>query len=231
MPVDLKNCLNLFGGGTEVMHQIIKGGSIIMKKKWLTIVPAVALTFTPLYFQQVEASSDHPASQTEQSNSEVPEKLEPILDIAPEHQPTLKVDSVGLEVELVQVKLNHFGFETDVDGIFGSKTEQQVMNFQKEHELMIDGIVGEEAWTTLLAEERQDMFTVDYAIFLAEEELNNDDLIFSSNGELYVDKEGRTFYNLKASSKSMIEDGGTGTVGFYNVYSDGEVILSEPMSK
>ncbi|OEH54385.1 hypothetical protein AQ616_11535 [Oceanobacillus sp. E9] len=202
-----------------------------MKKKWLTIVPAVALTFTPLYFQQVEASNDHPASQTEQSNSEVPEKLEPILDIAPEHQPTLKVDSVGLEVELVQVKLNHFGFETDVDGIFGSKTEQQVMNFQKEHELMIDGIVGEEAWTTLLAEERQDMFTVDYAIFLAEEELNNDDLIFSSNGELYVDKEGRTFYNLKASSKSMIEDGGTGTVGFYNVYSDGEVILSEPMSK
>ncbi|MFD1335811.1 peptidoglycan-binding protein [Oceanobacillus iheyensis] len=202
-----------------------------MKKKWLTIVPAVALAITPLYFQEVEASSDHPDSQMEQSNSDVPQRLQPILDIAPEHQPTLKEDSVGLEVELVQVKLNHFGFETDVDGIFGSKTEKQVMNFQKKHDLIIDGIVGEETWTALLAEECQDMFTVDYAISLAEEELNNDDLIFSSNGELYVDNDGRTFYNLKASSKSMIEDGGTGTVGFYNVYSDGEVILSEPMNK
>lgn len=201
-----------------------------MKKRWLTVVPALALGvgLAPFQFQAAEASSGESIEITETSGSEVSEELQPLLEVAPEHQPTLMKDSAGLEVQFVQEKLNHFGLETSVDGLFGTQTKEQVIQFQKEHNLMIDGIVGEETWAALLAEDSNDTFTVEGAIDRAEEELNNDDLIFSSDGVLHQAEDGRTFYSLKVASKSLIDDGGTGTVGFYDVYDDGEVVESEP---
>ncbi|MGG3661971.1 hypothetical protein [Bacillus gobiensis] len=92
-----------------------------MKKKWLAVIPAVALVVAPLSFQTV-AASDNGSIQI----SELPPELEPILNVAPEHQPTLQQGSAGIEVEFVQVTLNHAGFETEVDGLFGVQTDEQV---------------------------------------------------------------------------------------------------------
>ncbi|MGG3575169.1 peptidoglycan-binding domain-containing protein [Bacillus gobiensis] len=118
-----------------------------MKKKWLAVIPAVALVVAPLSFQTV-AASDNGSIQI----SELPPELEPILNVAPEHQPTLQQGSAGIEVEFVQVTLNHAGFETEVDGLFGVQTDEQVRQFQSDHGLAVDGIVGVETWTALFNE-------------------------------------------------------------------------------
>lgn len=50
---------------------------------------------------------------------------------------------------------------------------------------------------------------------------NNDDIAFSDmGGDLKKDKAG-SYYTIKLTSKSMQEEGGTGTVGLYKVYQDG----------
>ncbi|KYG27775.1 hypothetical protein AZF06_12250 [Priestia endophytica] len=118
-----------------------------MKKKWLAVIPAVALVVAPLPFQTVAASDDGSIQMLE-----LPPELEPILNIAPEHQPTLQQGSAGIEVEFIQVTLNHSGFETVVDGLFGAQTDEQVRQLQSEHGLAVDGIVGVETWTALFNE-------------------------------------------------------------------------------
>lgn len=195
-----------------------------MKPKWLAVIPAFALAAAPFQLQTAEASENEMILY-----SEVSPELQPILDVAPEHQPTLKQGSFGLEVELVQEKLNHFGFETAVDGLFGMETDEQIRNFQAAHDLAIDGIVGIDTWTALISEDRQSDFSASDAIGFAEKELNNEDLVFSSDGILHEGEDGKMFYSLKAASQSLIDNGGTGTVGFYDVYSNGDVIDSEPI--
>ena len=70
--------------------------------------------------------------------------------------------------------------------------------------------------------------TVDKAIEYAERALDNDDLLFSSDGVRHKNSDGKVYYILKAQSKELIEDGGSGTVGFYNVYQNGKIVESEP---
>jgi hypothetical protein len=52
--------------------------------------------------------------------------------------------------------------------------------------------------------------------------------VFSSDGMLHKDSDGKVFYSLKAQSQDLIDDGGTGTVGFYDVYQNGDVVESKP---
>lgn len=55
----------------------------------------------------------------------------------------LKVGSRGTDVVELQTKLNSLGYNVGkADGIFGSITQQGVMNFQKTYGLSVDGIVG-----------------------------------------------------------------------------------------
>ena len=199
-----------------------------MKKKWLAILPAFGLLAAPYPFQSADASSGIEAIQL--TESEIPSGYEAILNWSPEEQPIVKQGSHSFEVEFIQVMLDHFGFETEVDGIFGAHTEQQVQELQAENELVQDGIVGVDTWTVLQEEYAAKTFQVETAIIIAEQTLDNDDLIFSSNGVLYEDADGDTFYSLKAQSKELIENGGSGTVGFYEVYYDGDVVASEPPS-
>lgn len=56
----------------------------------------------------------------------------------------LKLLSEGSEVELLQEKLG-----IKVDGIFGPITEECVRQFQREHNLEVDGIVGKDTWAAL----------------------------------------------------------------------------------
>jgi peptidoglycan hydrolase-like protein with peptidoglycan-binding domain len=69
--------------------------------------------------------------------------------------PGLKTD-----VEQLQSTLNQFGFALDVDGIFGRATEAAVRQFQLEHNLADDGIVGPATWAALLGQPAPDLESI-----------------------------------------------------------------------
>ena len=198
----------------------------MLKKKWLAVIPAVALIAALLPFQTADAASENESVQL--TESEIPPGYEAILNWSAEEQPIVKQGSQSFEVEFIQVMLNHFGFETEVDGIFGSHTDQQVRQLQAEKGIAQDGIVGVDTWTVFLKEYEATLFTVETAITYAEISLDNDDLVFSSDGVRHKDLDGNVFYSLKAQSQDLIDGGGTGTVGFYDVYQNGDVVESEP---
>lgn len=71
------------------------------------------------------------------------------LDVA-DNTPTLRRGSKGDEVEELQALLNaKFGYNLEVDGDYGSKTEAAVKDFQKKHGLTADGVVGPKTWAKL----------------------------------------------------------------------------------
>ncbi len=60
-----------------------------------------------------------------------------------EETAVLKLGSSGSQVRTLQTKLNRWGYNCgSVDGIFGSKTQTAVKQFQKNNGLVADGIVG-----------------------------------------------------------------------------------------
>ena len=63
----------------------------------------------------------------------------------------LRRGSTGVQVETIQALLNGF-IDSDlvIDGIFGSKTEQAVRDYQRSRDLDVDGIVGVQTWTRIL---------------------------------------------------------------------------------
>jgi N-acetylmuramoyl-L-alanine amidase len=63
--------------------------------------------------------------------------------------PVLKVGSEAPDVWDLQYRLDTIGFNTDVDGIFGWKTRQSVMSFQRQYGLTRDGVVGPATWSLL----------------------------------------------------------------------------------
>ncbi|TSB48530.1 peptidoglycan-binding domain-containing protein [Alkalicoccobacillus porphyridii] len=197
-----------------------------MKKKWLAVVPALALVAAPLPFQSADAASQDEYVQI--AESEIPEGYEAILEWPAEEQPLVQQGSQSFEAEFIQVMLVHFGHDTDVDGVFGPHTHEQVKSLQAEKGLTQDGIVGVQTWTVLLDEYVAQSFTAEDAVTIAEKALDNDDLVFSSNGEKHWDSEGNAFYNLRAQSQELIDGGGTGTVGHYDVFQNGDVVEADP---
>lgn len=63
---------------------------------------------------------------------------------------TLMEGSVGEEVTYLQQLLNKKSHATiAVDGYFGEETKQMVQIYQRNHGLVVDGIVGEKTWSSL----------------------------------------------------------------------------------
>ncbi len=63
---------------------------------------------------------------------------------------TLSIGSEGPDVRVVQSLLNRIGYPAGpVDGIFGSRTYQAVVAFQRNNGLVADGIVGPATWRVL----------------------------------------------------------------------------------
>ena len=69
--------------------------------------------------------------------------------------PDLKTD-----VDTLQNALNKFGFEIKVDGAFSSDTEAAVRQFQMDHNLYVDGVVGPATWAALQGQPAPDPATV-----------------------------------------------------------------------
>jgi hypothetical protein len=57
----------------------------------------------------------------------------------------------GWHVTLVQMMLAHLGYGVDVDSYFGPQTERAVRDFQRGAELEVDGLVGPDTFTALVA--------------------------------------------------------------------------------
>ena len=107
-------------------------------------------------------------SEQEAPGPEVPERVEP--SEAPAKKATkkaakkatpgsslakdlgrLSLSDRGSQVRRVQVLLNGTGmFSVRSDGIYGPKTEQAVEEYQQQHRLKIDGVVGPKTWEHLL---------------------------------------------------------------------------------
>lgn len=65
--------------------------------------------------------------------------------------PTIRIGAKGNLTKLLQEKLSKLGYNTNgVDGIFGNGTYNAVKQFQKNNNLVSDGIVGRETWRKLL---------------------------------------------------------------------------------
>ena len=71
--------------------------------------------------------------------------------------PTLKRDSHGHDVLLLQQKLKDIGYTiTAIDGVFGAETERAVAEFQRDQKLKITGVVTSSTWRALKnAKERE----------------------------------------------------------------------------
>ncbi|MGO1059519.1 peptidoglycan-binding domain-containing protein [Planococcus sp. FY231025] len=122
------------------------------KKKWVPMLLAVGLlVVSPLSFQPAEATSHSTAAK----EYKLPAKLANLMNIAPEHQFTLRKGSTRLEVKLLQWTLNHYGLKTAVDAVFGTATDKNVRQYQKDKGLKVDGIVGVNTWAALYAEHKK----------------------------------------------------------------------------
>lgn len=81
----------------------------------------------------------------------VPKGIEGEMPV-PDQRPTLRKGSRGEYVTLLQTKLIQQGYDvgqTGADGVFGDKTRQAVMEFQRDHNLVADGVVGTKTWDAL----------------------------------------------------------------------------------
>lgn len=63
----------------------------------------------------------------------------------------LSYGSKGSEVTELQKLLNQNGYTLDTDGIFGTKTQAAVKDYQQKNNLDVDGIVGNNTWGALTA--------------------------------------------------------------------------------
>lgn len=70
-----------------------------------------------------------------------------------DNMPTLRRGSRGEQVKLLQEALNETpagaGMDLKADGIFGAETEKAVRQFQADHGLTVDGVVGKKTWKAL----------------------------------------------------------------------------------
>ena len=67
-----------------------------------------------------------------------------------ENFPTIRLNSSGNFVYILQYLLNQYGYNLTVDGRFGVRTQNAVKDFQKNNNLTQDGIVGRNTWDALL---------------------------------------------------------------------------------
>ena len=63
---------------------------------------------------------------------------------------TLRMGSVGSDVKYLQTRLTALGYHVGgIDGIFGVNTCNAVIEFQSEHRLVADGVVGAKTWAKI----------------------------------------------------------------------------------
>lgn len=72
----------------------------------------------------------------------------PISSIT-DKKPTIKLGDKNDWVTIAQGRLVVNGYKIEVDGYFGQKTRQAVIQYQKDNGLVADGIIGSKTWAKL----------------------------------------------------------------------------------
>lgn len=72
----------------------------------------------------------------------------------------LEYGSKGDDVKNLQSTLNTKGYSLDVDGSYGPKTQAAVKDYQSKNNLAVDGVVGNQTWTSLLGSNNAPQNTV-----------------------------------------------------------------------
>ncbi|MEM6738931.1 MAG: peptidoglycan-binding domain-containing protein [Pseudomonadota bacterium] len=87
---------------------------------------------------------------------------EPVEEV--EDPPILRVGRRGLFVQDLQLQLADAGYFTGKDdGIFGPRTRGAVLEFQADHGLTVDGVVGPQTWSALARAGKRQVREVDEA--------------------------------------------------------------------
>ena len=73
----------------------------------------------------------------------------PVVNTLKDPKPTLKLGAKGDWVTIAQGRLVVAGYSVNVDGIFGPKTKQAVIDYQRANGLTCDGIIGPKTWAKL----------------------------------------------------------------------------------
>ena len=104
-----------------------------------------------------ELSSDNEKEPEPQKEDDKPQPIpDPDTEFVTVELPVLEKGSTGGEVLTIQALLNGFEFTDDdgneiaIDGIFGERTKQAVMSYQRERNLEVCGIVNYETWNRIL---------------------------------------------------------------------------------
>lgn len=88
--------------------------------------------------------------------------VSPTPSPTPERLPTLRIGDRGEYVTLAQTKLIQRGYDcgaSGADGIYGQKTATAVRDFQRDHDLIDDGVIGAMTWVALNQQD-DDCYTV-----------------------------------------------------------------------
>lgn len=62
---------------------------------------------------------------------------------------TVRYGSSGQQVKRLQQALNRRGYSLEVDGGFGEKTREALLDYQRRSGLEADGVAGEQTWASL----------------------------------------------------------------------------------
>lgn len=71
-----------------------------------------------------------------------PEPLQASQPVGAPLTSTLRVGAHGTEVRHLQEQLHELGYDVRLDGDFGNDTRRAVMDFQRNHDLAVDGVAG-----------------------------------------------------------------------------------------
>ncbi|RPK04706.1 peptidoglycan-binding domain-containing protein [Priestia endophytica] len=163
-----------------------------MKKKWLAVIPTIMLVATPL---TMGVSTVEAATAPKVSAHKVISKAET--------RPTLRIGSRSSYVKALQQSLKDAKYVISVDGIFGMGTQNIVRDFQNDHNLFTDGIVGPATWAALDQNKiDRKQFTYAQADQVATNILG-DHFLFASDQVLRQDVDGSLYYKLYAKNNGV----------------------------
>jgi RHS repeat-associated protein len=127
----------------------------------------------------VYSSGNHSNNSSVSSASSLPSNL-------------LRKGSTGDAVKKLQQTLMGLGYDLGSykdDGIFGSKTEQAVLAFQRNSGITIDGIVGNQTWAALAAEKSRQQSggnKCDGKTEVSSQGMSNPDAYYSNNPVIFM---------------------------------------------
>lgn len=140
-------------GNTSSAAGVVANGGCVRKKAYALTYSRLAGFGRPKWGAEMPVVA--PAEKIEQDNTETAgtaDKAENGTESVVYNMKTLRINSKGVQVKVLQWLLNHTTNFTcgTIDGHFGTKTLTAVRQYQEANGLTVDGIVGRLTWAALL---------------------------------------------------------------------------------